>query len=357
MRVLALVPNKLGFAPGQRTAIEAWLPALLDAGIEVDFFPFETEELNAVLYSRGGTLKKSSEMIGSLVDRVRLLGSLSDYDVVYVYREAALIGPEIFETFVSRFRKIRMVYSLDDPLFVPYRSPFQGRFTRLKFFGKVKRICAMSDQVIVNSTYLAAWARQYNSRVAVVPSIVDVPKDVSEILLRRKEPIVGWSGSPTTAPNLEMIASPLEEIQRRFNVPLHFIGGREYPELDGLDYVDKSWSQETEVEDLSAISIGLVPMPDNPWNRWKFSLKVAQYMSLGIPSVATPIGDIPMQIAHERNGFLAESTSDWVNCLSTLITSRDRRADMGAIAHKFACDRYSLQANRKQILKAFGVIS
>lgn len=52
-RIAALVPNKLGVSPGQRQRIESWAPLLENYRWQVDFFPFEDESLNDVIYKKG----------------------------------------------------------------------------------------------------------------------------------------------------------------------------------------------------------------------------------------------------------------------------------------------------------------
>ena len=53
MRILALVPNELGYSPGQRSSIELWQRPLEEAGISVVYAPFETSALRRVLGQRG----------------------------------------------------------------------------------------------------------------------------------------------------------------------------------------------------------------------------------------------------------------------------------------------------------------
>src|SRR5262245_57871740 len=133
--VLALVPYLLGTAGGQRTSIESWEPTLKASGINVRFEPYESERLRRDLYRTGRKLSKSAEMIYALGRRVRLMPYLSQYDAVFVYREAALIGPEVFERWAIQ-RHLPLIYGLDDPLFAPYRSHANGVLSRLKFPGK-----------------------------------------------------------------------------------------------------------------------------------------------------------------------------------------------------------------------------
>jgi glycosyltransferase involved in cell wall biosynthesis len=349
--VMALVPYPLGTAGGQRTSIESWAPMLADHGIRVHFAPFATEALYAHLYVPGGALAKATGLVRGYVDRLQLLRDLAVYDAVFVYREAALMGPEILERLITR-RGLPIIYGLDDPLFVPYRSPANGGMSRLKFPGKVARLCGLATAVIVNSTPLRAFAAEHNSNVWVVPSLIDASAYQPEVRLAGDPPRLGWSGSHSSAANLDLLADPLSQLVRRVRFELHLIGS-DRRAVGTVSTVTKAWSGATEVRDLRVFDVGLLPLSDHPWNAWKFSLKLAQYMALGIPPVCTPTGDNAEVVEHGATGFLACTSNDWVHYLQVLITDEQLRQQMGAAAAKYAQRHFTLPANEEMIVGAF----
>jgi glycosyltransferase involved in cell wall biosynthesis len=123
--------------------------------------------------------------------------------------------------------------------------------------------------------------------------------------------------------------------------------------LPGIRYSAQEWRAESEVEDLRRIDIGLVPLPDNGWNRRKFYLKVAQYMALGIVPVATPLGSNSDVIEHGRTGFLARSHDEWVTYLERLVTEPGLRAEMAGRAAEVASRRFTLAAQAEAVVAAF----
>jgi glycosyltransferase involved in cell wall biosynthesis len=351
VRVLALTPNLYGVSPGQRSSIELWDKVLRPAGIFVDHSPFETERLRRVIYSRGQYPRKTSELARAYGRRLRSLKVVDDYDAVLVYREAALVGPELVERLAARRKPL--IYQLDDPLYVPYRSPWSGWFSYLKFFGKVGRIAAMSKVVIVNSSHHRDYISRVNSNVWQIPSVVDA--DVYEPRPRAApdgEVCVGWSGSATTVQNLQVIAAPLREVARRADVRIQLVGVETSPFPD-LDVAALPWRAETEVDDLRKLDIGLLPAPVSEWNKRKFYMKLVQYMALGIPAVCSPLGSNPEVVEQGRTGFLADTREEWVSALRRLISDPELRAAMGERAAKVAHERYTLQANSEKIVSAF----
>lgn len=351
MRVLALVPNQKGYAPGQRGSIELWESVLAADGIELVYEPFETDELRRILHTSGNQLGKVSEMIRSYAGRIDLLKKLDDFDAVFVYREAALLGPAFLEKRIANRKPI--IYQLDDPLFMPYRSPSNGYLSYLKFFSKIKEIIRISKVVMVNSTHIREYAEQFNTNIWQVPSIVDTDKFRFKAFPANPERVcVGWSGSPTTLKNIKLVEKPLQEISRAGICDIRFIGGEDLG-LTDVNYTGQKWSGETEVEDLRKMQIGLVPLPDNSWNRYKFIMKTAQYMALGIVPVGTPMASNPEVIKHGETGFLAANNEEWLEYLTLLVKDDRLRQEMSSKGAVEAVAKYSLEGNRAKIVEAF----
>jgi glycosyltransferase involved in cell wall biosynthesis len=354
MEVLALIPNQYGHAPGQRSSIELWESVLAPVGINIHYAPFETPRLHEVLYRPGFYATKVSEMVRAYIERIKLLGDLKRFDAVFVYREAALLGPAFLEKRIAR-RGVPIIYQLDDPLFVPYTSPSNGYLSYLKFFGKISEICRLAKVVMVNSTQIREFVAQYNQNIWQVPSVVDTSRYVFRPDLIENEPTevcIGWSGSPTTMGNIRVIAGALRKLAERVEHRVHLIGGIDF-DLPGVRYTAQKWSAETEVEDLRKMQVGMVPLPVNEWNKRKFYMKTAQYMALGIPTVATPLGSNPEVVQHGVTGFLADTEAEWIVSLSQLITDHDLRRRMAHAAADAAGEKYSLQGNTGKIIEAF----
>ena len=355
MRVLCLVPSQLGHSPGQRGSIELWERVLKPEGIELEFAPFESERLQQILYTSGNQFGKAIEAVRGYAERLKLLDKLDDYDAVFVYREAALLGPAFLEKRIAKRKPI--IYQLDDPLFMPYRSPSNGYLSYLKFFGKIKEIIAISKVVIVNSTAIREYAEQYNKNIWQVPSVVDTEKFTYKPAPEDVErPCVGWSGSPTTLPNIKVVERPLREISEADICDIHLIGGTDFG-LDGVRYTAQKWNESTEVYDLRRMQIGLVPLPENSWNRYKFIMKTAQYMALGIVPVGTPMASNTEVIRHGENGFLAATDDEWVKYLTILVKDTKLMNSMSRAAVADALAKYSLEANRAKIVEAFRAVT
>ncbi len=135
LRVLAIVPYPLGVAPGQRYRIEQWAPYLREAGIDVHFESFAGPAARRALYEPGRYLGKAWLMSRAWLAGIERVWRAAEFDVVFLYREAALVGPALLER-LAHWRNPRLVYDFDDAIWLRYVSPRNRYLSYLKAPGK-----------------------------------------------------------------------------------------------------------------------------------------------------------------------------------------------------------------------------
>lgn len=348
MRLLALVPSVFDTSPGQRYRIEQWEPILRKHGVEITYAPFESDELHALLYKPGNLGRKLSLVARRISRRFSLMRLIKDYDVVYVFREAALLGPPFFERWIHR-SGVPMVFDFDDAVFVSYRSPTNGYLSYLKLASKTKTICRMASHVMAGNPYLAEYAGRVNDRVTIVPTTIDTEKYT--VSKRRSEsaiPTIGWTGSFSTVQHLDTLRLALEKLARRIPFRLRVIGTPSY-QLNGVDVEAMPWRSGTELEDLNGIDIGIMPLPDDAWSKGKCGLKALQFMALGIPTVCSPVGVNTEIIQDGQNGFIAGSEGEWIEKLSLLVRSSDLRQRVGMAGRATVEAKYSANVQAPRV--------
>jgi glycosyltransferase involved in cell wall biosynthesis len=352
MRVLAVVPYLYDTSPGQRFRIEQWEPILRAGGVEITYAPFESEELGKILYKKGQVPAKLREVVSNLNRRRQDVKSAASYDLVYVFREAALLGPPWFERGMAR-SGVPMIFDFDDAIFVRYKSPANGYLSYLKFPGKTAEICRRSTHVMAGNEYLANYARAHNKEVTIVPTTIDTDKYAP--VEKAGEPdllTIGWSGSFSTVQHLDTIRDTLQELAKTERFRLRVIGTPEY-DLPGVDVEAIQWRAETELADLAAIDIGLMPLPDDNWSRGKCGLKALQYMALGIPTICSPVGVNSTIIQDSENGLLARDPSEWVAKLKLLLHSPELRRKLGEAGRQTVAKSYSAEVIAPKVLEIF----
>jgi glycosyltransferase involved in cell wall biosynthesis len=348
MRLLAIVPSIYDTSPGQRYRIEQWEPLLRKNGVAITYAPFESDELHGLLYKAGNVGRKLSLVAEGISRRFSVMRSVRDYDVVYVFREAALLGPPFFERWIHR-SGVPVVFDFDDAVFVSYRSPTNGYLSYLKFASKTKSICRMSAHVMAGNAYLAEYARQVNPNVTIIPTTIDTEKyTVTERTNESEMPTIGWTGSFSTVQHLNTLRSVLQKLARQTRFRLRVIGTPTY-RLDGLDVEAMPWRAATELKDLDAIDIGIMPLPDDSWSKGKCGLKALQFMALGIPTVCSPVG-VNTEIIHDgENGFIANSEEEWIEKLGRLLHSAELRSQLGRAGRTTVETRYSANVQAPRV--------
>jgi glycosyltransferase involved in cell wall biosynthesis len=350
-RIAALVPNLLGVSPGQRVRIESWAKHLRAAGWTIDFYPFEDERLHEVLYQTAPTRLKIARLASCYRKRFKLLRQGPPSDLIFIFREAALIGPAIMEAMVRR-PGIPIIYDFDDPVFLPYRSPMNGWFSLLKFPGKTHKLFRMSDHIIAINGLLSDYARRFNPSVSVIPNCVDIERYHPGERSDRKAVRLVWIGSHSTMPNLETIIPILRSLRSEPPVSLRVIGVGDVS-MEGVETDVRQWSAATEVSDLQDCDIGLLPLLDHSWHPWKFFFKTIQYMAVGLPVVARRIGSNSEIIEDGVNGFLVQTEDEWRNRLQQLIDNPELRRRMGASARATVVAQYSTQVQMPRMISIF----
>lgn len=347
VRVLAIVPAILDRSPGQRFRIEQWEPFCAEAGVDLEFVAFESEHLHELLYAPGRHLAKAAEVAAGVLRRALHVRRARSCDAVFLYREAALLGPALFERLLGR-SGVPIVYDFDDAVFVPYLSPRNPAMSRMKFPGKTAAICRAAACVTVGNEYLADYARRWNDRVEVVPTTIDLSRYTLADTATNDRPVIGWTGTHSTYQHLDGLQAALVTLAATHDFVVRVIGPEDY-RMAGVDVENRRWRSGSEAEDLRGIDVGVMPLPDDPWSRGKCGAKALQYMGLGIATVCSPVGVNSEIVSHGVNGLLADSHDEWVTALSALLASAPERRRLGLAGRCTVETRFSAHVHGPRV--------
>ncbi|TMI64931.1 MAG: glycosyltransferase family 4 protein [Bacteroidetes bacterium] len=354
MKILFLVPYPLHQAPSQRFRVELFLPELDKNKIEYSIQSFLDEAAWATLYKNGGTLSKLMGVIRGYARRwVKILFGLGGYDFVFIHREAAPLGPPVFEWVISKLFRKKIIYDFDDAIWIPNTSAENKIVSWFKAFWKVKYICKWAHLVVGGNDFLCKYARQYNRNTVLIPTCVDTTDKHNRLTNHDAEKItIGWTGSHSTLKYLDELVPVIRELETKNNFEFIVISDK------SPDYIISSfrfipWNEKTEIEDLQKINIGLMPLQDDEWSEGKCGFKLIQYMSLGIPALASPVGVNKKIIEHGENGMLCSKQEDWINGLNYLIHNKEERKRMGLSGRNKINASYSLKAYAPVFINLF----
>jgi glycosyltransferase involved in cell wall biosynthesis len=347
MQVLALVPYPPGQAPGQRYRIEQWAPLLGRDGIAVTFSPFLSVGGMQVLYEPGHFLSKAGAIVGGYAKRVINALRSPVADVVFLYREAALLAPAWIER--RLMGNTPLVFDFDDAIYLNHTSEANAWSRRLKPRHKAAELCTLARHVTVGNSVLATFAEPHARALTIIPSTIDT--DVYQMRARppNRVPVIGWTGSQTTLPYLRALVPVLRALRTRRRFELRIIGAR--ATFDGLDVTCVPWRATSEPDDLRVLDIGLMPLLDDEWSRGKCGMKALQYMALGIPPVVSPVGANATIVQDGVNGFWADTTDEWIDRLSRLLEDDALRDRLGRNARVTVETMYSARMHAPRLAR------
>ena len=337
MRFLFVVSGR--DVPSTRFRILPYIPLLEQAGHHCDVaysWPQKYDYFPQIGWRLSQFLKRSVRRIQALKARFR------SYDAIVIEREVFDNDSSEIEEKLRRCSK-RLILDVDDGVFLLHPEKFD----------RISRIC---DIAIAGNAWLRQYLEERCEVVMPIPTCVrlsEYPQREPEAQ-RRTEPKVGWIG---TTHNVGFLSVAQEALRRayetqKFSLIVVAPSDEKLQELDlGSIPVDfRKWSPSTEVRDLLDMDLGLMPLPDGEeWMKYKCGLKLIQYLAVGIPGIASPIGVNQEILEGNSAGRAASNTQQWEESLVELLADFELRQRLGAAGRKLVKERYSIEGNLSRL--------
>ena len=325
-----------------------YLPWLKRAGFHCTVSPlFSTAYLNRK-YETGRPCLR--DLVFAFFRRIAVLIRVAGYDLVVIEKEVFPFFPSLPERWLS-FRNVPYVVDYDDALFHQYDH--NGSMLVRRLLGnKIARVMKRARLVIAGNEYLAGYARQAGaSQIEVLPTVIDLCR-YPQLADEPKNPIftIGWIGSPSTAKYIEQLAPALAVVCAGGLARVRLVGSGEV-NLPDVPHEVIPWSEDDEVEQLQGFDVGIMPLPDSPWERGKCGFKLIQYMACGLPVIASPVGVNVELVDNGQNGYLASTLEEWIFTLNTLRDEEERRSAMGMAGRKQVEAHFSLQVTAPRLVE------
>jgi glycosyltransferase involved in cell wall biosynthesis len=343
--VLAL-PRYSAAAPSSRYRFGQFLPALAGSGIDVEVKPLFDDWYMASL--RRGERPPLSLLAGAYLGRIGGALARRRPDLLWIEKELLPFLPWQLERALIG-GGIPVLLDLDDCQFHRY-DQHRWRWVRALLGDKIDRGMAAAGLVTAGSPYIAERAASAGAaRIVTLPTAIDLtryPVAPAPRLSRRDDFVIGWIGTPGNTRYLLELEQPLQRFAREANLRLVVIGG--WPgalagRLAGVAIEYRDWTEAAEIAELQAIDVGIMPLPDQPWERGKCGLKLLQYMASWKPAIASPVGVNTGLVEHGKTGFLAQTADEWLVALRQLSAAPALAQAMGAMGRLRIESDYALE--------------
>ncbi len=325
--------------PSSRYRIHQYLPYLAAAGIDCAVRPLWTPTYFALLniaYAPVRNLLRAAYAVIRFLRRGLDLCLMGKPDLVVVEGQLFPYCPAWVEQVLAWMGR-KLVVEFDDAIYLT-RCHQQ----------KMPRLLRRASAAIVGNRTLAAYAHQYASTVQVVPTVVDTtrfaPRQRSAEKAKgdkTRSPTIVWIGLAYNFSYLEVLIPALRRVRQECGAVFRVISSRP-PSLPGVEVEFMPWDLSTEVAHLQDCDIGVMPLPDTEWARGKCGLKLLQYLAVGLPAVASPVGVNREIITSGVNGLLAMTSDEWSDHLSRLCREAELRERFGRAGRRTVEEQYAL---------------
>jgi glycosyltransferase involved in cell wall biosynthesis len=316
--------------PSARFRVRQYVAPLKGLGIDVQEHPPRRPAHRLIGRGQPGALAQAFATRGAAILATRRA------DVTLLQRELVSTRRTL-----ESWTKAPRVLDVDDAVF-------------LKRDGKagpaLARIAGGCRMVLAGNRFLADWFAQWCDDVRLVPTTVDVerfcPAPSPSAASGATGPVLGWIGTAANVGNLAAIQEPLAAVLARHPGARLRVVAERPPDLPAIprgrwEFVP--WSAETEVALLRSFDVGLMPLDDTPWNRGKCGFKLLQYMAVGVPAVASPVG-VNADILGAGGGLAAGDAAGWQDALDALLSDEAKRRRFARDGRALVESQYSVQA-------------
>jgi glycosyltransferase involved in cell wall biosynthesis len=304
---------------------------------------------------KGNVAKRSLHVFKDFLSKIGAVIETDRKALIYIQRGVDSV-PEfslVFSICSNFVLRKKVIFDIDDSLFLanPFVSARVPHTT-------INSIIRFSDLIIVGGHELLNYVKKYNKNAFLVPTSVDLGRYLPHNAVHGADGIrLGFVGSPSTNYYLKLILRPLGTLAKSYDFELRVISASSYAKYrqfsslfdnfkkKGVKLELIPWSLNDEYCQLQNIDVGLAPLINRQWERYKCGFKVINYMGAGIPPVASDVGEHRYIIRDGVNGFLCRDEDEWAHKLRRLIEDEKLRRDIGLNARKAAEETYSMEKN------------
>lgn len=304
---------------------------------------------------RHGIMKKffmSPALIFGWAKRIfTIIFMIFDYDIIKIEKDLLPGLPVFLEYYIRYILKKKIIYEFDDAVFLT-------NFPR----NKTDKMIKVAHSIIAGNELLANYALNHNENVHIIPTGINF--DLYSTYIKKKccnphKITIGWIGTSGGLKFVKSIEPALIKIEKE-GIPFEFVLiCNEDLEMSIKSKTFIKWERQSADLEMSKFDIGIMPLDDDEFSKYKCGFKIIQYMAMKIPVVASPIGVNKNIIKNGYNGFLAHTVDEWEFCLKELIldsTKRNNFAEIAFAESKNVFDTNTLSVQYEEVYRETALI-
>ncbi len=272
--------------------------------------------------------------IGVLRRLFFLFFKLYRYDAVRIEKDFLPGFPVLFEYFIKFVLKKKIIFEFDDAVFLT-------NFPR----NKTPKLISLSNVVIAGNNLLKQYAQKYNSNITVIPTGVDYEQYMNIKSVRvewSSNIVIGWIGSSSGLKYIKEIEPALFNLEKKgYKFEFRIICNEDIElKLKNKKFI--KWNRDSADIDMSYFDIGIMPLSNDEFSKYKCGFKIIQYIAMKIAVVASPYGINQEIINNGESGFLAETTLEWEESLERLLIDSELRRKLSEDAYSDTIGKFDL---------------
>ena len=272
---------------------------------------------------------------------------------MFIHREVTPIGPPFFEWVIAKVLRKKIIYDFDDAIWLANTSKENIIVAHLKAHYKAKNISGWSYKASCGNEFLRDFAQANGCEKAIFnPTTININNQGGRLksYKERKITVLGWTGSHSTMRFLDLIIADVRNVAKKRQIKFLIISN--HPPVYNDDFIEyRKWTSESEIDDLLQIDIGLMPLSEDKWSNGKCGFKALQYMSLGIPTLLSPVGVNRDIVIDNESGIFC--LDNWEQKITSLIDDVGERMRIGEKGFEVMKEVYSTESNKDNFLSLF----
>jgi len=330
--------------PGGNERIANWKKYFEDENISFNVFWASNEREYNIFLNSKNPITKYSYYFKVLFRRIKIIPQLKQYDVVWVQRSFIPSYPYKHAFFEKLIAKIHPNLIMDY-----YDADHVANYDLI--IEAVKS----ANKVSVSTNYLKDFYSSFNSKVYQINMTIDHELYSGSKKNNPNKIKIGWMGNEGNLPHLLQLEDVLKKIEYIYpQVEFHFVCREKINlKLANLKYSSFNDANFNYFDWLRSVDIGLAPyLDDSEIQKAKSPMKTLEFLSSGIPIVASSYGGFPGMI-HNEHFMLANTKNDWEKYLSQLIEDKNNRDMLSENGKQFMINNHSYEVNYDKLKSIF----